>query len=161
MYNFRGARHGLKLSGKLSRIEAQEQQMLANKLDVETAQNTFKDWYTVKKSKKSKRRKKEKVKTVQCEKRTTALSTSSDTERLNALIDEGDYVIKIKSKKKKKTKRRLEDELSNSMKRLQTDSPTRNFDMDNVLHGILDYSKAIKKEKNRKQKNKTKKKSKK
>lgn len=89
------------------------------------------------------------------------LSDSIKFEQLEALVDQGDYIIKSKSKKKKKKKRQMEEELSSSMKSLQTESSAKNFDMDNMLHGVIEYSKAIKKEKNRIKKREHKKNSKK
>lgn len=45
---FRGARHGLLSLGKLSRIDAQEQQMLEKiAINTDSAQNIFKDWVHV------------------------------------------------------------------------------------------------------------------
>lgn len=137
-------------------------------MNTETAQDTFNEWYTVKKNKKHKKPQKEKSNSMQqdvmdeiANNHAPELSNSIEFEQLEALVDQGDYIIKSKSKKKKKKKRQMEEELSNSMKSLQTESSAKNFDMDNVLHSVLDYSKAIKKEKNRMQKNEQKKKSKK
>lgn len=150
IFIFRGARHGLKLSGKLSRIEAQEQQILTNSLNSKTARDTFNEWYTVKKNKKHKKSKEEKLNSMQQD---IMVPDSIEFEQLEALVDQGDYIIKNKSKKKKKKQRQMEEDLSKSMKSLQTETSAKNFDMDNMLHSVLDYSKAIKKEKNRKQKN--------
>lgn len=169
IFIFRGARHGLKLSGKLSRIEAQEQQILAKSLNTATAQDTFNEWYTVKKNKKHKKQKtKDKSNSMHQDvideivnNDAPILPNSIEFEQLEALVDQGDYIIKNKSKKKKKRQRLMEEELSKSMKSLQTESPSKWFDMDNMLYGVLDCSKAIKKEKNRQQKNERKKSSKK
>lgn len=145
--------------------------MLANlnsNFSSETAQDTFNDWYSVKKSKKHKKRNKgksAKANQTQSNENTNTMDTASpstpDSTRLEALVETGDYVIKNKSKKKKKTHRRIDEDLSKSMNSLQTESPPKNFDMDSMLNGVLDYSKAIKKEKHRKEKNELKKKSKK
>lgn len=133
--------------------------LAANSLNIETAQDTFNNWYTVKKSKKNKRRNKEKMECQDEIDSTATVQVSSD--KLGTLIDQNDYVLKNKSKKKKKSHRRLEEDLSNSMKTLHTESPDKHFAMDDMLHGVLDYSKKIQKEKNRQKKNELKKKSKK
>lgn len=127
-------------------------------MNTETAQDTFNEWYTVKKNKKHKKQKKEKSDTMQqdvtdkmANNDGPMLSNSIEFERL---VDQGDYIIKSQSKKKKKKQRKMEEELSKSMKSLKTESSAKSFDMDSMLNGVLDYSKAIKKETNRKQKNK-------
>lgn len=167
----RGARHGLRLNGKLSRIEEQERQLLENysksSFNTDTAQDVFKDWVQVD-EKKSQRKKKKQNKSAD----TNIVAESSkdtvdnadcttpitpDSEHLATLLNQSDYVVKFKSKKKKKRHRALDEDLAESLNRsLSTSSPVK--EPETPIHKIQDSSKAIKKKrkKNRAEKKKKK-----
>ncbi|XP_031621081.1 G patch domain-containing protein 4 [Contarinia nasturtii] len=140
----KGARHGLSLSGKLSRIDAQEQQMLEKMaLNTETAPNIFKDWIQVKKKHK-KRQKSDSTEQPQ------TLNSSSESVKLNLLTQCNDYVRK--SKKKLKQERKRANELANSFSKLKTEDGHLVDTVTAKLHGVQDSSKLIKKERRKKSK---------
>lgn len=127
MFSFpsRGARHGLKLSGKLNRIEEQERQLMerfSGKVHRDTATEVFKGWIEVDTEKKGLKKKKKNSEAPLGPTETL----SPDSEKLAALLDQSDYVVRYKSKKKKKRHRALDLDLANSLGGLKTsasDSP--------------------------------------
>lgn len=151
---FRGARHGLTLSGKLRRIVAQEEQLLKeNEINSGNAQNIFQTWIEVKKKKK----KKHKMKTsesnrINNEERTNlpnAIDYTTPKNRLASLIIQEDYQRKRISKKKKKQQRARDEDLARSLSRLST-SNMCTADTDSLgFYGVQSSSKVIKKEKHR------------
>lgn len=156
MLYFRGARHGLSLSGKLSRIEAQEKQLLAKyELNSETATNIFQNWVQVKKKRKNRNPKLNSeefsLDVDDSSDITKCLTSSPDSDKLIGLIDENDYQIRCASKKKKRQQRHRDEELAKSLSQLTandvaTCSRSSNFD------SIQNSSKVIKKEKRTKKK---------
>lgn len=136
----RGARHGLSLNGKLNRIEEQERQLLAkytNNFDISAAQEGFKDWIQVGASKK---------KAVKAPTVTDHTATSPDTEKLAALLDESDYVVKYKSRKKKRRHKAIDEDLATTLSKCLTTKAS----IDDKLHGINAVSSVIKKKKSQK-----------
>lgn len=128
----RGARHGLSLNGKLSRIDAQEQQMLkGSAINTETAQDIFKDWIQVKKKRKNRKNKEPAIMEAE-EPESNRLNNMDNQTELNE-----DYKIQYKSKKSKKQRRDRDEDLANSFSTLGS-SPK---------YGIHSNSMAIKKEK--------------
>lgn len=116
---FRGARHGLSLNGKLSRIDAQNQEMLKKSLiNTNTAQDVFNDWIRVTKKRKDKKHKKEKkiLNTYEDSAKTT--DNSPESNKLASLLSEDDYKIKYKSKKHKKQQRDRDEDLAKSFSTL-------------------------------------------
>ncbi|XP_063977181.1 G patch domain-containing protein 4 [Diachasmimorpha longicaudata] len=104
----KGARHGLKLSGKLARIERQEQELLA-KLN---QPSTSSDWVTVE----VKRKKKRKHETMDCEvlaqddEGALAIRLESEESPKDFISEDVSNSPKLKSKKSRlKEKRKLED----------------------------------------------------
>lgn len=142
------------MSGKLSRIEAQEKQLLAaNVLNTETATNIFQNWVQVKKKRKNRDQKTEKQSlNAEVSSDIIKCSTSSpDSDKLIGLIDENDYQIKCASKKKKRQQRHRDEDLAKSLSQLSANdaastSRASNFD------AVQNSSKAIKKEKRTKKK---------
>ncbi|XP_055307032.1 G patch domain-containing protein 4 [Sitodiplosis mosellana] len=125
----KGARHGLAMSGKLSRIDAQEQQMLKNiAINTNTAQDIFKDWVVT--TKKNKKRNKKDTNEVD----ETAYSL------LDSDLADQDYKIHYKSKKKKKQHRQRDEDLANSLGKLEFESYTSS-----KIHNIQNTPKTVKK----------------
>lgn len=157
----RGARHGLSLSGKLSRINAQDQQMLGKmSISTETAQDIFKDWITVKKKRKN--RKEKKTKTIEADTNISATHNTNDqaesslpktpeSDTCNGLIDQNDYKINNKSRKKKRQHRERDEDLAESLSKLKTGETSLHS---SSLRGVCNSSKAIKKENSKRSKTK-------
>lgn len=137
---FRGARHGLTLSGKLSRIVAQEKQLLnENEINTGNAQNIFQTWIQVKK-------RKHRVKECTQVPNATDAPNKTDTNHLDGLINQEDYQSKRISKKKKKQQRIRDEDLAKSLSRLSTSN--NSVDSDRFkFYGVQSSSKVIKKEK--------------
>lgn len=108
----KGARHGLNLTGKLARIEAQNSKLL-QELESKSFEKVIKsnDWQQVQKRKKSKKKKRN-------EERWNDRNGEEEEDELKDMIHNANYVVK-KNKKKAKEDRRMEsdlvDELSESM----------------------------------------------
>lgn len=129
------------MSGKLSRIEEQERQLLqsySNNFDINAAQEGFKDWVKVDKSKKKKQ------KTAAAAPIEVAV-TSPDTEKLATLLNQNDYVVKYKSRKKKRRHKAIDEDLATSLSKCLSTTQS-----DDNLHGILDASSVIKKKNKKK-----------
>lgn len=146
----RGARHGLTLSGKLSRIEAQENQLLAqNLLNSETATNIFQNWVQVKKKRKNRNKtslpETNSIDVTETDNTNKCSTSSPDSDTLNGLIDEHDYQIK-KSRKKKKQQRARDEELAKSISQLSANESTLK-PVTPDLKNVQSKSKAIKKAK--------------
>ncbi|XP_055911966.1 G patch domain-containing protein 4 [Eupeodes corollae] len=103
----KGARHGLKLSGKLARIEQQEKEMLLKMQTNNTTEEKTPESWTVVKSKKKNKRKSEE------EKEPPATEEVDEESKLNDTLFITEYCIK--SKKKRKEQKQTEEELSNSL----------------------------------------------
>lgn len=105
---FRGARHGLKLNGKLNRIEAQDKLFLAKMADssADVSVPDTNSWTLVAKAKKRKNKiETDDVDMEACEKQPKydiAVPTDGNT----------DYIIKCKSKKRKKEQRQRDESLA-------------------------------------------------
>lgn len=148
---FRGARHGLLLSGKLSRIEAQEKQLLAkSKLSAETATDIFQNWVQVKRKHKNRNKPTNpgtsSTDAIELNDITKSLPSSPDSDPLTGLIDQSDYQIKISSRKKKKQQRKRDEELAKSLSQLSASEITPTSSLLH-LNSVQNKSKAIKKEK--------------
>lgn len=129
---FRGARHGLTLSGKLSRIVAQEKQLLnENEINTENAQNIFQTWIQVKK-------KKHRVKKCTSSPNAIDASCITDSNHLDS--------FKRISKKKKKQQRLLDEDLAQSLSRLSTSNNSVLESDPFKFYGVQSSSKVIKKE---------------
>ncbi|XP_062562928.1 G patch domain-containing protein 4 [Armigeres subalbatus] len=108
----KGARHGLNLTGKLARIEAQNTKLL-QELESKSFEKVIKsnDWQQVQKRKKSKKKKRN-------EERWIETHQEEEEDNLKDMIHNANYVVK-KNKKKAKEEHRMEselvDELSESM----------------------------------------------
>lgn len=108
----KGARHGLNLTGKLARIEAQNNKLL-QELESKSFEKVIKsnDWQQVQKKKKSKKKKRN-------EERWSERHQEEEEDDLKDMIHNANYVVK-KNKKKAKAEKRMEsdlvDELSESM----------------------------------------------
>lgn len=108
----KGARHGLKLSGKLARIEAQNSKLL-QELESKSFEKVIKsnEWQQVQKKKKSKKKKRD-------EEKWNERHGEEEEDACKDMVHHADYVVK-KNKKKAKADRRLEadlaDELDTSM----------------------------------------------
>lgn len=100
----KGARHGLKLSGKLARIEAQNSKLL-QELESKSFEKVIKsnDWQQVQKKKKSKKKKHD-------EEKWNERHGAAEEDECKDMVHHADYVVK-KNKKKAKADRRLEDQL--------------------------------------------------
>lgn len=127
----KGARHGLKLSGKLARIEQQEKELLL-KMQTKSEENSD-SWTVVKNKKKNKKSK-----------------PDADTEpeqdpKLNDLLFTNEYCIK--SKKKRKEKKKTEEELSKSLDAISFEKENN---QNETLHALSENSKSIKKRKKEK-----------
>lgn len=133
----------MSLIGKLSRIEAQEQQMLEKiNLNRDTAPDMFKDWIEVKKKRKNKKEKKQESQATQnCD---APLFPNSKSDDCDGLVNLSEY--QIKSKKKKKQHRRRDEDLAKRLGSLKT-SDISEISQSSKNHGIKDSSKAIKREK--------------
>lgn len=108
----KGARHGLKLSGKLARIEAQNSKLL-QELESNSFEKVIKsnEWQQVQKKKKSKKKKRD-------EEKWNERHGEEEEDACKDMVHHADYVVK-KNKKKAKADRQLEadlaDELDTSM----------------------------------------------
>ncbi|EDS27134.1 G patch domain containing 4 [Culex quinquefasciatus] len=108
----KGARHGLKLSGKLARIEAQNSKLL-QELESKSFEKVIQsnEWQQVQKKKKSKKKKHDQEKWNE-------RHGAEEEDECKDMVHHADYVVK-KNKKKAKADRRLEadlaDELDTSM----------------------------------------------
>lgn len=108
----KGARHGLNLTGKLARIEAQNNKLL-QELESKSFEKVIKsnDWQQVQKRKKSKKKKRN-------EERWNERHQEEEEDDLKDMVHNANYVVK-KNKKKAKEEQRMEsdlvDELSESM----------------------------------------------
>lgn len=108
----KGARHGLKLSGKLARIEAQNSKLL-QELESKSFEKVIQsnEWQQVQKKKKSKKKKHDQEKWNE-------RHGAEEEDECKDMVHHADYVVK-KNKKKSKADRRLEadlaDELDTSM----------------------------------------------
>lgn len=100
----KGARHGLKLSGKLARIEAQNSKLL-QELESKSFEKVIKsnDWQQVQKKKKSKKKKRD-------EEKWNERHGAEEEDECKDMVHHADYVVK-RNKKKAKADRRLEDQL--------------------------------------------------
>ncbi|XP_055843503.1 G patch domain-containing protein 4 [Episyrphus balteatus] len=137
----KGARHGLKLSGKLARIEQQEKEMLL-KMQTNPIEEIPDSWTVVKSKKKKNKKKSEEEEKA---------SVPEEDSKLNSLLFTTEYCIK--SKKKRKEQKKTEEKLSNSLVSVSLEKEND----DETLLALSENSKAIKKlkkEKKLKKKNK-------
>lgn len=130
------------MKGKLSRIVAQEEQLLEeNILDTENAQSIFQTWIQVKKKKfKDGISKKKKMYNGNVENIPNSHDATHSNDVLNGLINQEDYQLNSMSKKKKRRHRNRDEDLAKSLSQLTTAEKQ---------HGVQASSKAIKKEKYR------------
>lgn len=100
----KGARHGLNLTGKLARIEAQNNKLL-QELESKSFEKVIKsnDWQQVQKRKKSKKKKRN-------EERWSENHKEEEEDELKDMIHNANYVVK-KNKKKAEAEHRMESEL--------------------------------------------------
>lgn len=100
----KGARHGLNLSGKLARIEAQNSKLL-QELESKSFESVIKsnDWQQVQRRKKSKKKKRN-------EDKWTERNNDEEEDECRDMIHHADYVVK-KNKKKAKADHQMEGEL--------------------------------------------------
>lgn len=150
MNYFRGARHGLTLSGKLSRIVAQEKQLLnENVINTENAQNIFQTWIQVKKKKhKKKKSGSGGMNDAECTNLSSkAIDTTNvkDSNHLDGLISQGDYQMDGNSKKKKKKQRARDEDLAKSLSQLSTSDKCVVRSDSFGFYGLQSSSKVIKK----------------
>lgn len=162
----KGARHGLKLSGKLARIEAQERELMEKLKLLQSLPSTSKGskreqeitekWVEACTRKhKTKSLYKSELSSAQ---RTSATTTSSaprldeDDKRVNDLLYQNEYFIS--SKKKRKQQEKIDRELSLALASISTGQPKskkhktkQSNDTSNEpnWHTVADESKAIKK----------------
>lgn len=104
----KGARHGLKLTGKLSRVEEQDNLLTAKLLAKEKPQEVFNEWTEV-------TRKKYKLKPLLVDERT---HMEEEEDELAGLVNNTEYVNKISKKERKEMKnveRCLANKISNSL----------------------------------------------
>lgn len=131
----KGARHGLKLSGKLSRIEEQEKILLAQ-IENNLRKEETNEWKLVKDKKKKK---------IKKSKSDNLIGNPEDSEKLlNEINYNTEY--RIKSKKKKKQQKQLDNILSNSLDLISIEK--RNVNVE-----ILEVTKNPKNDKKKKTKN--------
>ncbi|XP_058839945.1 G patch domain-containing protein 4-like [Topomyia yanbarensis] len=104
----KGARHGLTLSGKLARVEAQDSKLL-QELESKSFESVIKnnDWQQVQKRKKSKKKKRNEEKWVE-------RHQEEEEDELKDMIHNSNYVVK-KNKKKAKATERMESDLVDEM----------------------------------------------
>uniref|UniRef100_A0A1Q3EVX2 G patch domain-containing protein 4 n=1 Tax=Culex tarsalis TaxID=7177 RepID=A0A1Q3EVX2_CULTA len=104
----KGARHGLKLSGKLARIEAQNSKLL-QELESKSFEKVIKsnEWQQVQKKKKSKKKKRD-------EEKWNERHGEVEEDACKDMVHHADYVVK-KNKKKAKADRRLEADLADEL----------------------------------------------
>lgn len=151
MEYFRGARHGLTLSGKLSRIVDQEKQLLnENVINTENAHNIFQTWIQVKKKKH--KRKSSRRNTEECTNVSNAVDepNEKDLDHLPDIINQEDYKLKGISKKKKKQQRIRDEDLARSLSQLSTTNDCVVGSDSFKFHGVQSNSKVIKKDTHRK-----------
>lgn len=136
----KGARHGLKLSGKLARIEQQEKELLL-KMQTNPPEEIPDTWTLVKRKNK---KNKEKSKEID-----HPPPVEEDDAKLNSLLFTTEY--SIKSKKKRKEKKKTEEELSTSLGSVSLEKENND---DETLLALSENSKAIKKLKKKDKKSK-------
>lgn len=107
----KGARHGLKLSGKLARLEQQEKELLAKMMAKQNGNETQEN----KINNQEKQKKKKKLKHAVCERTSECTDTNLDSEGIIPQLVEEDikendceFQENIKTKKYKKAKRKRE-----------------------------------------------------
>ncbi|KAJ6640817.1 G patch domain-containing protein 4 [Pseudolycoriella hygida] len=112
----KGARHGLTLMGKLSRIQAQDEQLLAQMQKIESNTNTDESWTTVKKRKKRKNKDPSIDVDMPVEVKPTEINTSATSDAAaSSCIDHGVKHLSKKSRKKQRARvEKLADILSKS-----------------------------------------------
>ncbi|XP_058461621.1 G patch domain-containing protein 4 [Malaya genurostris] len=104
----KGARHGLKLTGKLARVEAQDNKLL-QELESKSFESVIKnnDWQQIQKRKKSKKKKRNEEKWVE-------RHQEEEEDELKDMVHNSNYVVK-KNKKKAKVEERVENDLVEEM----------------------------------------------
>lgn len=146
MNYFRGARHGLTLSGKLSRIVAQEKQLLnENVINTENAQNIFQTWIQVKKKKHKKEKSGSDTECTNLSSKAIDTTNVKDSNHLDGLISQGDYQMDGNSKKKKKKQRVRDEDLAKSLSQLSTSDKCVVRSDSFGFYGLQSNSKVIKK----------------
>lgn len=142
----KGARHGLKLSGKLARIEQQERELLSRMQNTSTADADPTNCQSTSKKKKKRKR----------ERQVEEFTEQENQDELADLLYNAEYTTS--SKKKRKEARKLDNELSSCLERFSMDRTALDEDGDTVLEPAFSETnksrRKDKKHKKRKRKNK-------
>lgn len=106
----------------------------------------FKDWVKVD----TRKKKKKKEKTAPQNESNIPITTSPDSEKFAALLNETDYVVKYKSRKKKKQHKALDEDLATTLSKCLSTNQNNDVEpqttkADGKMHGILASSSVIKK----------------